>query len=929
LLSQVACSIALVEKTLILGPPGSGKTTKLRERFASLIADGAGPESVALFVLTRRASRAARADLARRIARSVPALNVFTPHSFAYGIVEPANVLSAPEQLGAVREMLAAEKPKTWPFFADVLSTTVFARALADFMVRAQERSLGPDDLDALVASAGRPEYEEVARFYREYLRVNDLADRVDFGGLLAQAASKLSEDDQPRFAHVLVDDYQDVPIAFEAVLMALSTHSASLTVAADPEGAVFSYRGGGGEALERIDDVLGPIARLELNVSHRPAPAEARRYAHPGEEAEAVAHELIRTRVEDDVGWGDMAVILRRYGTYITALRHALRRHRIPHVVVGEGAAVAREPAVAPVLDLMRYALRPQTRADLLEPLLLSPIVGLDPHELRALRRDARMRELSLLSYVEEASDVEPRVEAFRALVAELPDLARRERPDSAFFELWTRLAHFRGMVEGEDERSLDAIAEFADVLARFSERRPEATIEDYLEAVEAAAFGPDPWMLPEERHPDAVRITTAHLAHGAEFETALVAGCIEGEFPALSASEPIVSLDALLAPGLTGGERTRRRLHEERALFRLAASRARQRTVLFSSRSTGARNPRTPSRFAASLFGLEWTNESEPAHPIPISARGLEASLRQRLADAGAPKPARLAALGALAHLDARPREWWGANDWTPNATPLHPEGIRTSYSRLDPMENCGLQYLFATELGLDRERSYQMWLGSVIHHIVDRAQRKEIEHTEEALKAALDEIWNPDIFPNRAIEHRRYLDACDMLSRWLNFEHGEPVASEVRFEFPFDGATITGRIDAVFPMTKRHNLRIMDYKTGRWVITKEEAREDLQLGIYYLACKLDEELKKLGQPVFLQLGYLGAPRRDGFGRAEVFPSKVENYEAKVEAKVRSLLARIRAEDFAPSPDADCMFCSFKPICPMWPEGKEALAK
>ena len=31
------------------------------------------------------------------------------------------------------------------------------------------------------------------------------------------------------------------------------------------------------------------------------------------------------------------------------------------------------------------------------------------------------------------------------------------------------------------------------------------------------------------------------------------------------------------------------------------------------------------------------------------------------------------------------------------------------------------------------------------------------------------------------------------------------------------------------------------------------------------------------------------------------------------------------VRAEDFAPNPEADCMFCRFKPICPLWPEGAE----
>ena len=70
------------------------------------------------------------------------------------------------------------------------------------------------------------------------------------------------------------------------------------------------------------------------------------------------------------------------------------------------------------------------------------------------------------------------------------------------------------------------DALAALGDVLSNFVERRPDATIEDYLDTLEAAEFGPDPWVLPEERHPRAVRIVSAHRSHGTEVDVALVVG-------------------------------------------------------------------------------------------------------------------------------------------------------------------------------------------------------------------------------------------------------------------------------------------------------------------------------------------------------------------------------------------------------------------
>lgn len=942
---------------LVTGPPGSGKTTLLRERFARLIEGGADPERVVLFTLNRRAAREARDVLAARLARSLPDLPVFTVHGFAFRVLghvfdklgydAPPQVLSAPEQYAFVRQLLLEETGAEWPRLRGLLQTHAFARQVADFVLRAQERLLDPE---ALASRAAGPEDAEVAAFYQRYLDALLGLGQVDFAGLLFQTVSALDGSDE-RFEHVLVDDYHDATHAAEEIVRALGARAESVVVAADPAGHVFSYRGGSLEPLRRIDEMLGSVERVELPRSHRlgdvaslvalddagadPAAApppwlSARLFAHPGEEAEAVAHELLRRRVEEDVPWDRMAVVLRRYGAYLTGIRHALARHGIPFVVVAEAADVAAEPVNRPVLDLLRYAFRPDPPVELLEAVLTSPVGGLDPHELRQLRREARMRGVGVHDLVlEDPLEGLPgaeRLAAFRGLLTDLREVAGRQGPDGVFFWLWTRLPHFRSLADDEERpRDLDAVAALGEVLSRFAERRPGASIEDYLDTLEAAEFGPDPWIPPEERRPGAVRVISAHRAQGLEFEVALVAGCLEGEFPALSHRMPIVDLEAIV-DAKPPVERFRERLAEERALFRLAVTRARRATVLFASTSTGARSPRSPSRFAGRL-GVTWS-APEPVAPASISLRTMEASLRRTIADPAAPAAERLAAVAALPAVGAEPVTWWRHRDWTDPGLPVRDGEFKTSYSRLESMDNCGLQYLYAVELGLDPDATHYMWLGSVIHDIVDKVQQGELERSREAVFAALEEVWDPRQFPNRAVEHRRLIDARAMLDRWIDNEHASPAHSEVAFAFPIGGALLRGRIDAIFRM-ENGGIRVLDYKTSRSPRPQHDAHEDLQLATYYLGVKRDPDLAGLGEPKHLQLGYLGAAHyRSGFVRRDVYPRQHDGYEENAVARIEELIRRVREEDFAPDPDADCRFCRFKPICPLWPQGREVPA-
>src|SRR5204862_5435499 len=110
-----------------------------------------------------------------------------------------------------------------------------------------------------------------------------------------------------------------------------------------------------------------------------------------------------------------------------------------------------------------------------------------------------------------------------------------------------------------------------------------------------------------------DAVHVITAHGTAGLEFDTVIVAGTTEGNFPSLSRPEPMFDL-AALDRLISQSERNRLRLEDERRLFRMVVDRARRRVLFTGSDPHGEAGALSaPSRFVTEL-GLTWSPAPGP---------------------------------------------------------------------------------------------------------------------------------------------------------------------------------------------------------------------------------------------------------------------------------------------------------------------------
>ncbi|HVL80399.1 MAG TPA: ATP-dependent DNA helicase [Actinomycetota bacterium] len=957
---------------LVLGSPGTGKTTVLVERWVRLATDVTAPHRVLMLVPTRERALHLRDELPWRVpADALVEVAVHTWHALAYHLVtryhrllgypQPPVRLTGPEQWAVVRELMEREDPSAWGGFADHLTTDAFTGEVADFCVRAGHRGLSTADLQTLARD--RPGHAAVARFavrYREHLASTSA---LDYPGLVLEARRLLESDPgvqealHRRFTHVLVDDAQELAPAQLQLLRCLNLEH--LVAAGDPDSAIEAFRGSDPSWLSRFEEVAGAHGTLTLPVAHRfgkaigdvaaslishspdPGPHRAANFEGPRDatahlrchqtmaaEIEAAARTIRSAHILDGVAYSSMAVLLAQPSAYAHAVARTLASFSIPHRIEAGDRPLAEEPAVAAVLDLCRVALADEPDDDLLKRVLTSPLVGMHPHRVRELAREAAMRMgVTFAEAVER--DTSPEGAEYRSLRDEVAACVD-ETADETFLRLFEASTWCRELAarrsEADAGHQLEALVSLGRALGYYAQRRPGGTMRTYLQTSGASGATAERWT--PSRRPDGVRVLSLHAAKGMEWEVVCVVGVSEGQLPKAHRAQGLFDPWALELGSAV--DRALAQLAEERRTLYVGLTRARRTLVV--STSPGSRRA-SPSRFLEEAFGelpeTALPGEDGPPLTLPEAA----ARLRRTLSDPKATDAQRAAAAAALTQVPGLdPARWWWRRAWT-SGPPLRPDGkLVTSYSRISRYDDCPLRYVLESVLGLDPASTYQMKFGSLVHRIFERADPAagDISTYEQALaeyKREFVEQHRTD-YPNDVFARTYYRFGVECIKRWWNTERtsGQTVAIEYSFDdLDMDGHTIRGRIDRV--SKDRAGLVLSDYKTSRSALEWDRAKASLQLAIYYMAAKRYPDLAQHGEPAVMQLIYPGiehTDRRDGSVGCMKRYQKPDEAEDAL-ARLRTILDDAAAERFSPAPDADCQWCRMKPLCPRWPEGRE----
>lgn len=688
--------------------------------------------------------------------------------------------------------------------------------------------------------------------------------------------------------------------------------------------------------------------------------------------ETEHVADLLRRAHLEDGVPWSEMAVLVRSGRATIPSLRRSLSASGVPVEVASDEMPLVREPAVLPLLAALGVLvdaghddpLHPDhVGADRAEALLTSPLGGLDATDLRALvramrarDRQARAADLVRRAVLDPASldgiDGPParRARRLARLVADArAELDAGASAEEVLWELWDGVDWGRrlraatatgGAASRLAHRDLDAVSALFDVAARVEEQRDHTSVGEFLATLRAQQIPADT-LADRGVRGAAVRLLTAHRSKGLEWRLVVVAHVQEGSWPDLRRRDSLLGADRIGAEGLLPPLSRSAVLAEERRLFYVACTRARERLVVTAVASPDDDGDQ-PSRFIRDvLVAGDDAMEHRVGRPVrPLSMPGLVAELRRTVADPAQPEPLRAAAARRLAVLSrsqvhsravapsADPATWWGLRSPSRSSTPVRDaeSPLIVSASTLDGLTTCPAQWFLTREAGGEVVSSSSQGFGKIVHAIAEQVASGALAPTDDLMQV-VDQVWGRMEFrtPWSSSREREAVEAA--LSRFVAW-HQRPGARTVIAVEPRMRAEVTlpdGQVIGLHGYADRLELDeagdvvVVDLKTGKYAPTGPGVEQHSQLGLYQLAVDHGAADEILGRPaasggaelVQLRLG-------DDLPKVQHQSTPTGDGPRLVEVQLMAASDVMRSEAFVARPGTHCERCDFQPICP-----------
>ncbi|MDQ5954131.1 MAG: ATP-dependent helicase UvrD/PcrA [Patescibacteria group bacterium] len=602
---------------LIIAGAGAGKTKTITHRIVNLIKQGVAPENILAVTFTNKAAKEMRERIVIEIEKNAKGQNkipfVSTFHSLGvYIIKENAQLLGLSRHFTILDESDAISIIKETVKELNLDPKQYEPKKIKNIISREKGKFV---EAGEFMQDSQSYFGKVVAQVWPIYESKKKKENSLDFDDLLLKATKLLKEKEdirkmyQDRWKYIHIDEYQDTNEVQYKMAKLLAENHQNICVVGDADQNIYSWRGANlknilsfekdykdstvvfleenyrstQNILEAANEIIKKNKfRPEKNLFTKNATGEKISLYEAndeGDEAEFVAVKILEIMDGERDELSEVA-ILYRANFQSRVLEEAMLRYNIPYQVLGVKFFERKE--IKDTLAYLRAALNPENLSDI-KRIINFPARGIGKATL-----------IKIFAKDFESIPIKTRIKIdnFYKILEEIREKIKESSASDVIKFVIKKSGIEQELLEGgeEEKERLENIKELATLALKYNNLENGLGVEKLLEDASLAS-DQDSIMLNEEKKEkvNAVKLMTVHASKGLEFKHVFITGLEDGLFPHQKR-----------------GELSNEDAEEERRLFYVALTRAKEKLFLsFANFRTifGSRQINAPSEFLSDI--------------------------------------------------------------------------------------------------------------------------------------------------------------------------------------------------------------------------------------------------------------------------------------------------------------------------------------
>ena len=948
---------------LIIAGAGTGKTTVITERVKYLISEGiAKPSEILALTFTDKAA----SEMQSRIEESLPygyiQMWVTTFHSFgdrvlkqdavSVGLSNDYHLLTEAESVQLVRDNLFKFD---LDYYRPLGNPTKFIRELVRHFSRLKDEDISVSDYISWVERKsnnleGKTEedalevkkWRELAFAFRTYEELKNKNDYLDFGDLIVKTLLLFRErpnvlrDYQEKFKYILVDEFQDTNYAQYQLVKILAGEKGNITVVGDDDQSIYRFRGAAvsniiqfkrdypkaktvvlAKNYRSCQEILDKAYRLIINnnpdrlevvekINKRLVSLVKNKDKDCGvffyksktgdDEADIVASKIFDLVEKEDYKYKDIAVLVRANNHADPFVRAFLRKN-IPYQFLGP-SKLFKKPEVLNLISYLKL-LENIYDSNSFYRLLSSDYVNVSSRDIAFINSLARRKNLSLFEICEKIEEInvsketKSKIGSFLKIIEKHLSLLTKETAGQILFDFLEETDFLKNLVSPDNPQSQSVannISKFFEKLKDYESSHEDASVVSVVNWIDLSSeIGESPIVSELDwEESDSVNIITVHSAKGLEFPVVFLVNLVEERFPSRDRKEVIPIPDELIKEILPVGDY---HLEEERRLFYVGMTRAKEKLFLTASDfySQGKRKKRI-SPFVVESLGEE-----------VIKVKPVERA-------------------NQLLLLDYQPLVKEKINE----NVPLYITSL--SYTQIETFKTCPLHYKLRYILNIPALPTASQSFGTSLHlalrdfyRTLSKGGFKDLSESDliKEILSLFERSWISDGFLSKDHEKKFFEKGKKSLEDYIRLEFNPKVRTVLTEEdfsvfLPLERPLkLIGRIDRV-DVLPDGSVEVVDYKSGRDILTQKEADKNLQMSFYAIAAS------KIKEPPFdVDLNKIKFTFYYFENNSKITTTRTEEGVKSAIEEIVRVREEIEKSDFSCSGSYLCQSCEFRDFC------------